>query len=126
MTAPQVAGSAYRPRLGSGHALVAVDRTCPRCGEPHGKPHLRLAERPPLAGALNLSIAHVGQWVAVAPSSAGPVGVDIEELPVATDEKLRSVAPSSTERAWSPEIDPATFLRYWVRKEAVVKASGDG
>jgi hypothetical protein len=35
MTAPHVAGSAYRPRLGSGHALVAVDRTCPRCGEPH-------------------------------------------------------------------------------------------
>jgi 4'-phosphopantetheinyl transferase len=113
-------------RLDTAPHQVAVDRTCPRCGEPHGKPHLRLAARPPLLGALNLSIAHAGQWVAVALSSAGRVGVDIEELPVATDEKLRLVALSSTERAASPEIDTAAFVRYWVSKEAVVKATGDG
>lgn len=52
---------------------VEVDRTCDRCGAQHGRP------RAPGSG-LELSVSHAGDWVLVASSRAGRVGVDLEPV----------------------------------------------
>ena len=110
-------------------AEVSFDRTCRQCGKPHGKPVVH-------GGDLEFSVAHSGDLVAVAVTTA-PVGVDVEQLEerprelgggdpdtlarlVLADEErwaLASVHPSGRARA---------FLVAWTRKEAVTKAKGDG
>jgi 4'-phosphopantetheinyl transferase len=79
---------------------VALHQTCGRCGGPHGRPTVEVGGR---AGP-EVSFAHAGDLVIVAVGPA-PVGVDIE--PMRAD-----IAPGD--------------LRTWVRKEAVLKATGHG
>ncbi|HEV3000936.1 MAG TPA: 4'-phosphopantetheinyl transferase superfamily protein [Solirubrobacteraceae bacterium] len=98
-------------------AAVALDRSCPRCGKPHGRPRL------PGTG-LHASIAHSGACVAVALTRAGPVGVDVEEIGAAPDEALLVAACAPQERPHAR--DAVGFFRCWTRKEAVLKATGDG
>ena len=108
---------------------VSFDRTCPRCGEPHGKPAVRGID-------LEHSVAHSGDMVAVAVARA-PVGVDVERLegrarrPGGGDpEALARRVLSETERAALAAVQPSgrdrAFLVAWTRKEAVTKARGDG
>ena len=59
--------------LGVSVADVAIDRTCPTCDQPHGRPRLP-------GGELHLSVSHSGAWVAVALSPVAPVGIDVERL----------------------------------------------
>ncbi|WP_175543541.1 4'-phosphopantetheinyl transferase family protein [Micromonospora pattaloongensis] len=94
---------------------VTVHRACNRCGGPHGRP------RVPGTG-LHVSVSHSGDWVAVALTEAGEVGVDVErEAPIDVDE-LRStvLAPGEAVRG------VRDFLVCWTRKEAILKATGDG
>ncbi|MFE7774533.1 4'-phosphopantetheinyl transferase family protein [Streptomyces sp. NPDC057445] len=104
---------------------VVVVPVCKHChgaqDGPHGKPTLP-------GTSLELSLSHSGGHVMVALTTAGPVGVDIEEVVVRADLPLSVL--SRTELA---ELDrfPASeragaFTRYWARKEAVLKATGDG
>src|SRR5690348_2316687 len=51
-------------RLGRPPASVAIDRTCPDCERPHGRPTV-------VGGALSVSVSHSGDRVAVA-VVAGP------------------------------------------------------
>lgn len=76
---------------------------------------------------LHVSISHCRAAVAVAVSSDGPVGIDIE--------CRRKIGPSLAERvctaAEQADIaasdDPEmAFLRLWTRKEAVLKCRGTG
>jgi 4'-phosphopantetheinyl transferase len=108
---------------------VSFDRTCPRCGEPHGKPTIRDID-------LEHSVAHSGDVVAVAVAGA-PVGVDVERLegrarrPGGGDpEALARMVLSDTERAALAAVPPSgrdrAFLVAWTRKEAVTKARGEG
>jgi 4'-phosphopantetheinyl transferase len=100
---------------GTPPAGVTVDRTCPRCGEPHGRPAL------PGTG-LHASITHSGDLVGLALTRVGPVGLDVERITeVDVDGLARSVLHPDERVA-----DLAGFFRYWTRKEAVVKATGDG
>lgn len=85
--------------LGVPAAQVPLDRTCERCGAPHGRPRV--------AGA-HLSIAHAAGTALVAVSDA-PVGSDLEPLQQAV-----------------PIDSGAADLPDWVRKEAVLKLTGDG
>lgn len=94
---------------------VQVDRTCPRCGRAHGRPRL------PGLG-LDASITHCGDLAGVAVSSAGAVGLDIEPVEPDRVGRLGSRLLAPGERA----AGPADLLRYWTRKEAVVKATGEG
>jgi 4'-phosphopantetheinyl transferase len=95
---------------------VTVDRTCGRCGRPHGRPRL------PCAG-LETSVSHSGDVVVVAVTAAGPVGVDVELVARGYAEVLPSVC---TKAEQSFVRTPGDFYAYWTRKEAVLKATGEG
>lgn len=97
-------------------ASIRVDRTCERCGEPHGRP--RLPGR-----TIEVSVSHGGDLVVVAASTVGPVGVDVE--PVGElDHGVTEVATHESERA--AITDGRGFTTVWSRKEAVLKALGTG
>jgi len=109
--------------------MISFDRTCRRCGRPHGKPVV--------AGGPEFSVAHSGVLIAVA-MAGDPVGVDVEQLdgrarPLGGDGDpgaLARLVLAEPERAALAEADPSAraraFLVAWARKEAVTKATGDG
>jgi len=95
--------------------IVLIERHCRRCGPgDHGAPS---------TPGLFLSIAHAGTIVGVAMTRSGPVGLDVE--PIEPGRTLAGVA----EQVLGPAENAAgsgQLLRYWTRKEALVKATGDG
>lgn len=103
-------------RLGVAAAEIEVDRTCPSCGQPHGAPRLPGRE-------LFASISHSADRVAVAVASA-PVGVDVEQLVELDIRPLVDTVLHANERVGIDHADG--FLTVWTRKEAVLKAIGDG
>lgn len=99
---------------GADPATLVFDRTC-RCGEQHGKPRLA-------AGGSEFSMTHGGDLVGVAVHDA-PVGLDVEPARPLTDlAGMAAHACSPTESI----ADEAAFFRLWTRKEALLKATGDG
>jgi 4'-phosphopantetheinyl transferase len=108
-------------RVAAGSALdvppsqVRVDRTCPRCTAPHGRPML------PGTG-LHASITHSGDLVGLALTAVAPVGLDVERVADVDIEGLSRLVLHPDEKA----PDPEAFFTFWTRKEAVVKATGDG
>ncbi|NYI08271.1 4'-phosphopantetheinyl transferase family protein [Allostreptomyces psammosilenae] len=123
-------------------AEVELDATCRECGRPHGRPvPVGLpATRPPA-----LSLSHSGDRVVVAVartvqgalSAEVTVGVDVERLPpehaLGLPPTLDGVLAASLDEEERrivgelPEADRcAGFLTYWTRKEAVLKATGEG
>ncbi|MEU6508495.1 4'-phosphopantetheinyl transferase superfamily protein [Streptomyces sp. NPDC046942] len=106
---------------------IRLARTCRGCGGAHGKP--RLADPP---ADLEFSLSHCAGLVAVAVTAGRPVGVDVEAVGDLSGD--RALLPhrvlSEAERdafAVLPEPHaPAAFTRYWARKEALLKATGDG
>lgn len=106
--------------LGTSPSEVAVDRTCDTCGAPHGRPRVG-------GSGLHVSVAHSGDWVAVAVTAAGPVGVDVEAIAERSDPDRRElVAVVCAPEEQGFVVDPDDFFAYWTRKEAVLKATGDG
>ncbi|MFC0622619.1 4'-phosphopantetheinyl transferase family protein [Kribbella deserti] len=110
--------------LGVDPADVPLDRTCQDCGKPHGK--VRVAGDP-----LRLSVSHSGDLVLVAFHRSNEIGVDVEQVnPDLDTSTLASVvlAPEEVEALASvPSAERArAFTTYWTRKEAVLKATGDG
>jgi len=97
-------------------SAVVVDRTCDSCGDPHGRPRLPGSD-------LEVSISHSGDVVAVAVTTAGPVGVDVEQLGVGHADLVPTVCTGSELRHVGTAAD---FYAYWTRKESVLKATGDG
>lgn len=89
--------------------------------------------KPALLGApgVHFNVSHSGGWVLVAVDDAGPLGVDVEAVRpelAELDEFRRVLAP---EEAAALDALPAherarAFARVWVRKEAYVKAIGEG
>lgn len=91
---------------------------------PHGKPHLA-------GGGLHFNLSHSGDVGLLALSHAGPVGVDLEATTRAPDhDRLAVRVLSGAERvvfdALPPAARAAAFLRAWTRKEAYLKATGEG
>jgi 4'-phosphopantetheinyl transferase len=101
--------------LGVPPADVVVDRTCPRCGSPHGRPLL------PGTG-LHASITHSGELVGLALTTVAPVGLDVERVAAVDIDGLSRHVLHPDETV--PDQD--AFFTYWTRKEAVVKATGEG
>jgi 4'-phosphopantetheinyl transferase len=111
-------------RLGWPPGRIAVDRNCDQCGRQHGRP--RLAQAP----GLHVSVTHSGTIVAVALTCAGAVGVDVEAVgepgtgpPIATGLLIDAVCTPAERREVHSAAD---FYAYWTRKEAVLKATGEG
>jgi 4'-phosphopantetheinyl transferase len=97
--------------------------------EPTGKP--RLTYRDGRLQPLHISISHAGGLAVAAICEHGPIGVDVEHI-----ETRRPLLPIA-KRFYSPEeyarLDgcsaderAALFHQWWTRKEAVLKATGDG
>lgn len=89
----------------------------------HGKPYL------PGAPAYNLS--HSGRWVACAVSHDESIGIDVETFARLKD--YRSLLATITHPTECRTIEQATsehgfalFKRCWTRKEAILKATGEG
>jgi 4'-phosphopantetheinyl transferase len=103
-------------------AQVRLNRTCPDCGRPHGKVATE---------GMQLSVSHSGELIAVAFHPSTAVGIDVELVnPKIDADSLAAVSLSELEAAQLAEVEPAerarAFTQYWTRKEAVVKATGDG
>ena len=87
----------------------------------HGAPYILSQPK------MHISISHCRKAVAVAVSEKYRIGIDIESR--------RKVSPSLMERVCTDDelakirssADPTmTFLRFWTRKEAVLKMQGTG
>lgn len=98
---------------------VELDRTCPDCDQPHGK--VRVAGPRP---GWKVSVSHSGDLVGVAVGTVAPLGLDVEEIRAVELESMARLVLTPTEQRQLTSTDD--FFRYWTRKEAVVKSTGDG
>lgn len=101
---------------GTPPAEVVVDRACPTCAEQHGKPLV------PETG-LHPSITHSGDFVGLALAAVGAVGLDVEQI---HDVDIAGLGRNVLHESERGVLDLPDFFTYWTRKEAVVKATGDG
>lgn len=91
----------------------------------HGKPDVK-------DGGIHFNTSHSGDYAAFAFTRAGSVGVDIERFraDITRLEQIaeRHFAPSERAelQALSEHERPRAFFDLWTRKEAFVKARGDG
>ncbi|MEU5278071.1 4'-phosphopantetheinyl transferase superfamily protein [Streptomyces asoensis] len=110
-------------------ADVPLRRVCGRCGGPHGKVTLDVPAGSAHAD-VRFSVSHSGEVIGLALTRGADVGLDVEDG-VGTD--VEKVAPRvladaelAALRARPAGERPAAFLRYWTRKESVLKAIGVG
>jgi 4'-phosphopantetheinyl transferase len=80
---------------------------------------------------VNFNVAHSGEWVVLAFYRGRRVGIDIEKIRHDFDtgeiaERFFSVAERECLRKLPMEQRCEAFFRCWTRKEAFVKATGDG
>jgi 4'-phosphopantetheinyl transferase len=130
-------------------AEIEIDRSCPDCGRPHGKPRLSRGPEtaietskrddplePPRGSAaveaIEFSVTHGGDLLVLAFADNTPVGVDVEPIGALQDvgAELLDFTLTAAERLRLLEV-PApqrrrTFLRHWTGKEAILKALGTG
>lgn len=103
---------------GSRPAEVVIEQSCEVCGRPgHGRP--RVAGRPDL----HLSLAH-SRGVVAAAAGLSPLGIDVEARPLPSlrlDEVADMLSPAELTVVRSAADPVEAFVRYWVRKEALVK-----
>lgn len=96
--------------------------------EPSGKPVLSDGK----AGAgLHFNLSHSGSIAAVAVTTAGPIGVDVEVIRRISDwqrvaHRFFSVSENSMLSTVQQGQRERAFYCCWTRKEAVIKATGDG
>lgn len=93
---------------------------------PFGKPVLTMP-----GAATHFNTSHSGEWVLHAFDTLGPLGIDVEAVHAGltnVDDFAAALSPEEFSLiAHLPEHDRAHALaRAWVRKEAYVKAIGEG
>jgi len=123
LTAHALARLVLAEPLGMAPGEIRFSVTCRRCAGEHGKPRV-VAPVP-----VELSLSHSGRRAVVAVALGVPIGVDVEVEALRGSDVPR-IALSPAERAVLDRLPEAArapgFLRYWTRKEALVKATGDG
>ena len=132
----RLSSSPLRHRYAAAHAglrrVLAHRLRCPPAQillarEPGGKPRLRPGPGRPL----HFSLSHAGDHALIAISAAHPVGVDLELLPPPTELAADLASQLSPDESQALAALPTAarglaMLRCWVRKEALLKASGHG
>lgn len=98
------------------------------CYGPHGKPALSSES---LGGDLRFNLSHSGGLALYAVTRGREIGVDIERVrPELADGKIaeRFFSPREVAalRALHPHLQLQAFFNCWTRKEAYIKATGDG
>jgi len=121
-----VARKVLRALLGrySGHDPRHLQFNC----EPNGKPYLL---QPGVLEPLYFNLSHTAGLFGIAVTTTGELGFDVERLDRRFDLCTlaeRILTPRERlEWASLPEAErQAAVLHYWTRKEAMLKASGDG
>lgn len=76
---------------------------------------------------LNFNISHSGEIVLCALTNIGDIGIDVEKINPVIISKFKS---QMTDNEWdlvsgSEDVE-CSFFNYWTRKEAVMKAHGNG
>lgn len=100
--------------LGVPPAQVPIRRHCSRCGSTeHGKPYVD-------GDPIHFSASSAGGHIAVAAGGV-PLGVDLVDVAEIRPETGRAIL-SPDEQA----DDPRGLATVWARKEAILKATGDG
>jgi Phosphopantetheinyl transferase len=94
----------------------------------HGKPALQM---PALPFPLHFNLSHSGELALVAVSRQGPIGVDVEWIRSVKDaDDLVARFFSNRENALFQKLPPVhkpeAFFNLWTRKEALLKATGEG
>ncbi len=95
---------------------------------PHGKPGL---ESTGLAQGLGFNVSHSGDVILYAVARGRSIGIDVEyERPrsnfMRIAERFFSIEECEALHAFPERDRPSAFYRCWTRKEAYVKARGDG
>jgi 4'-phosphopantetheinyl transferase len=121
-----VAGRAELRRILAG-ALETTPTALSFTYNANGKPELNHAEPLPV----RFNVSHSDRFALVAIATAGAIGVDIEKTrPIADVLSLARTAFSSNElealAALPPDAREDAFFAGWTRKEAYIKARGDG
>jgi 4'-phosphopantetheinyl transferase len=82
----------------------------------------------PVDGDLHWSLSHSSRLALVGVGRGAPLGVDVEHVRPLHDAPAlaRRVLTSEEHARWASEPTTPALLRLWVRKEAVVKATGEG
>jgi 4'-phosphopantetheinyl transferase len=88
-------------------------------------------DKPTLSGGPWFNLSHSGSVALYAFSNAGEIGVDVERDDAdltreCIAERFFSPAEVSVLRSLPPGDQPRAFLACWTRKEAFIKARGDG
>lgn len=116
-----------------GHHLGIPPRDVTFVTGEFGKPEVQIpaAVTAAEAGLLRFNLAHSGEWLLFGLARDRALGVDVEQhraMRDAIDIARRFFAPP--EVAALEALDPTrhhdTFFRVWTRKEAIVKATGQG
>jgi 4'-phosphopantetheinyl transferase len=113
-------------RLGLAWYLEKAPQKIALTTNPHGKPCF--AESP----ALHFNVSHSGGLGAIAFTTVGEVGIDVEAMPRDVEAvEIAAAHFTSNEAAMvaaaeTPQEQARIFLRFWTRKEAVLKAAGHG
>lgn len=101
--------------VGEDPSTLCFDRRCRHCGHQlHGKPRL-------VGAPVHFSITHAADRVLLAVCPDHEVGIDVEPAAAAVA-GVADFLLHPTEQ----DADPAEFVRLWVRKEAILKATGHG
>lgn len=89
--------------------------------------------KPVLAGHAEpqFNVSHSGEWALIAVARGRRVGVDVERVRDDADSgqiarRYFSANEADTFDRLPPEAQPEAFFRCWTRKEAYIKARGDG
>ena len=103
---------------------VVFTSTCRHCAGPHGRLEVHTS-----VGVLHVSVSHSAERILVAIARDTVCGVDIERVALRGG-RIPVSALSPVERRVLADLPQsqrlAGFIRYWTRKEAILKATGDG